>query len=136
MRREQVPQDDNRTLGGHRKAVYAADERGRMRTVESTGWSVEELVTSMAVEEFEELARDARARVQDGRCAPLAYHMYRRRMDTQVLAQAVGMMQWRVRRHLRPGPFRRLPPRLLQRYAEALGMSVEALVAWPPEEQP
>lgn len=136
MKREQVPQDWNRTLGGHRKALYAVDDQGRVRPVESSGWSVEELVTSMAVEEFDELAQDAFARVQDGRCSPLAYHMYRRRMDVQVLAQAAGLMQWRVRRHLRPGPFRRLAPRLLRRYAEALGMSEQALTTWPPAEMP
>lgn len=136
MKREQVPQDDNRTLGGNRKAVYAADDGGRLAPVESTGWSVEELVTAMAVEEFQALAKEAYQRAEDGRGAPLAYHMYRCRMDVQVLAQATGMMQWRVRRHLRPGPFRRLAPRLLARYAEALGMTPEALRAWPPEERP
>lgn len=135
MRRENVPQDENRTLGGHRKAVYAADESGRVRTVESTGWSVEELVTYQAVEEFQALAADTYQRVEDGRSAPLAYHMYRRRMDPQVLAQAAGLMQWRVRRHLRPGPFQRLAPRLLRRYAEALGMEPQALRSWPPGEQ-
>lgn len=134
MKREQVPQDDNRALGGHRKALYAADDQGRVRTVESTGWAVEELVTSMAVEEFDELARDAYARVEDGRCSPLTYHMYRCRMDVQVLAQAAGLMQWRVRRHLRPGPFNRLAPRLLRRYADALGISPQALRSWPPSE--
>ena len=39
--------------------------------------------------------------------------------------------QWRVRRHLRPGVFSRLPPRILRRYSEALELPVERLRILP-----
>lgn len=136
MKHEDVPQEGNRTLGGHRKALYAKDERGRLQTVESTGWAVEELVTSMAVAEFRERAEEARRRVDAGVSSPLEFYMYLRRMDVQVLAQSSGLWQWRVRRHLRPGPFRRVGRRALARYADALGLPEDALRRWPPEETP
>jgi hypothetical protein len=53
--------------------------------------------------------------------------MYRARMDLALLSQATGLWRWRVRRHFRPQVFKRLPPALRQRYAEALGILPEAL---------
>jgi hypothetical protein len=37
------------------------------------------------------------------------------------------LWRWRVRRHFRAGVFARLPLRIRRRYAEALGISLEAL---------
>ena len=119
MRERDVPQEGNATLAGHRKAVYAVGEDGRLRIVRSRGWEVEEVVTRQAVEELERRAREARS--------PLEYHMYRARMDVAMLAAAAGIWRWRVRRHLRPQVFARLAVRLRRRYAEALGVALEAL---------
>ena len=127
MRDRDVPQEGNRTLGGHRKAVYARGDDGRLRIVASAGWEVEEIVTSQAVADLERLAADALQRSRAGLTSPLEVHMHRARMDIPLLAQATGLWQWRVRRHLRPDIFRRLSPALLARYAEALGLSVAQL---------
>ena len=53
--------------------------------------------------------------------------MYRARMDVPMLAEAAGLWRWRVRRHLRPQVFARLPLVLKRRYAEALGIAPQAL---------
>jgi len=119
MRERDVPQEGNATLAGHRKAVYAVGEDGKLRIIPSRGWEVEEVVTRQAVEDLERRAREARS--------PLEYHMYRARMDIAMLAGAAGIWRWRLRRHLRPQVFARLPLRLRRRYAEALGIAVEAL---------
>ena len=127
MREQEVPQEGNATLAGHRKAVYAVAEDGRVRLVPSSGWEVEEIVTRQAVDELERRAAEARARALSGESSPLEYHMYRARMDVELLSQATGMWRWRIRRHFRPGVFARLAPSLRRRYAEALGIAVEAL---------
>ena len=127
MRERDVPQEGNRTLAGHRKAVYAVAEDGRLRLVPTRGWEVEEIVTRQAVEDLERRAQAARARVLSGESSPLEYHMYRARMDVDLLSQASGLWRWRVRRHLKPAAFARLPLALKTRYADALGISVEAL---------
>ena len=127
MRERDVPQEGNRTLAGHRKAVYAAAEDGRLRLVPSRGWEVEEIVTRQAVEDLERQAQQARERALGGAASPLEYHMYRARMDLALLSQATGLWRWRVRRHFRPEVFARLSPALRRRYADALGISVEAL---------
>ena len=128
MRERDVPQEGNATLGGKRKAVYAVGEDGRLRIVESRGWEVEETVTRQALDDLERHAQEARARAVAGRSSPLEYHMYRARMDVALLSQTTGLWRWRVRRHFRPDVFARLSPDLLQRYADALGMTPDALM--------
>ena len=127
MRERDVPQEGNVALAGHRKAFYAVGDDGKLRIVPSRGWEVEETVTRQAVEDLERRARDARERARAGHGSPLEYHMYRARMDVALLAQTTGLWRWRVRRHLRPGALERLPHALKARYAEALGVPVEAL---------
>lgn len=124
---DQVPQEGNRTLGGHRKALYARGADGQLGLVASRGWEAEEIVTRQAVEELERLAADARQRARAGTGSALEYHMYKARMDSLMLAQVTGLWHWRVRRHLRPEVFRRLRPALLARYAEALGIDAATL---------
>lgn len=131
MQTDQVPQDAVSTYAHNRKAIYAVDENGRYGIVASSGWRVEEEVTRQAIAEFEQRAAEARAAVLAGRAAPLLYHMYACRMDLQVLAEASGIAKWRIRRHFRPAIFRRLSARVLRRYAEALGMAIEALKELP-----
>ena len=127
MRERDVPQEGNRTLAGHRKGVYAIADDGKLRFVPSRGWEVEEIVTRQAVEDLERRAMQARARALAGESSPLEYHMYRARMDLELLSQVTGLWRWRVRRHLKPAGFARLTPALKLRYAGALGISSEAL---------
>jgi hypothetical protein len=127
MRERDVPQEGNATLAGHRKAVYAVAEDGRVRLVASRGWEVEEIVTQQAVQDLERLAREARERALAGLTSPLEVHMYRARMDLALLSQTTGLWRWRIRRHFRPRVFARLSLPLRRRYADALGVSLEAL---------
>jgi hypothetical protein len=48
-------------------------------------------------------------------------------MDLALLSQTTGLWRWRIRRHFRPQVFARLSLALRQRYADALGLSLEAL---------
>jgi hypothetical protein len=127
MRERDVPQEGNAVLEGHRKAVYAVGADGKLKIVASRGWEVEETVTRQAVEDLERRAGEAKRRVLAGNASPLEYHMYRARMDVALLAQAVGIWRWRVRRHFRPQVFARLSPELRRRYADALGIDAAAL---------
>lgn len=127
MRVKEVPQDKSANYESQLRAVYAQDEQGRMVVTTTNGWEVEELVTQQAVDEFDRCAAEARQRYARGAASSLEVHMHSLRMDVPTLAQATGLWQWRVRRHLQPERFARLKPALLRRYAQAMGMSVEAL---------
>ena len=127
MLESEVPQEGNATLGGHRKALYARGADGKLQIVQSAGWEVEEIVTRQAVEDLDRLAEDARQRVAAGLTSALEYHMHKARMDLPLLAQTTGIWQWRIRRHFRPSTFVKLSPALLERYAEAMGLSLDQL---------
>lgn len=127
----EVPQEGNATLGGLRKAVYARDTDGRIVTVVSAGWEVEEIVTQQAVDIFSAYAEAARARVVRGESSPLEYWMYAQRMDLATFSQSSGIWRWRIRRHFRPALFGRLSAAMLDRYANALGISRQSLCQLP-----
>jgi hypothetical protein len=126
-----VPQEGNRTLGIHRKAMYAKDADGKMVIVSSRGSEVEETVTMQAVDRMNALAADAKTRAEAGSTSPLEYWMYARRMDVALLSQVSGIWQWRIRRHFHLQHFEHLSPRVLTNYAEALGLTTAQLRTLP-----
>lgn len=132
MDMDDVPQEGNATLNGQRKIVYAKDEQGRLRVTPSRGWEVEEIVTTQALSNLLDLSAHARERVRLGQASPLDFWMCEQRMDVALLAQSTGFWRWQVRRHLLPQHFSRLSTTKLQRYAIALGISVETLMHLPP----
>lgn len=123
----QVPQDNSHTYGGHRKLLYATDARGDYIGVTSTGWEAETLATDSALDLLAQQQEAAWQRAQRGETSALEYYMVYRRMDLALLSQTSGMFRWRIRRHFRPAVYARLSKKILQRYAEALGMEVSAL---------
>ncbi len=134
MKQEQVPQDNISTFASNKKAMYAVDETGHYGIVASSGWEVEEAATKQALEELQRQAGEAYEAVAEGEMSPLYFHMYDRRMDLQVLSESTGMFKWRIRRHFKPAVFKRLSSGVLERYAEALGLSVETLCTLPSKE--
>jgi hypothetical protein len=131
MLKDEVPQQDAKAFMGHSKALYALDKDGHYTIVPSSGWEAEEIVLDQAIHEYDQAAIKARARVLAGETSPMEYHMCKRRMDILLLAQSSGYFQWQVRRALRPEIFKSLSPSKLQRYAEALGLSIEQLQTLP-----
>jgi len=127
----EVPQEGNRTLGHHRKALYAKDANGRMVLVASRGSELDETVTLQAAQRLHAFAEVARLRCLAGQTAPLEVWMWTQRMDLALLSQATGIWKWRIRRHFCPRIFARLTAALLQRYAQALGLRVEQLQQLP-----
>lgn len=123
----QVPQDNSHTYGGHRKLLYATNESGDYVGVTSTGWEAETLATDSALDLLAQQQEVAWQRAQCGETSPLEYYMVYRRMDLALLSQTSGVFRWRIRRHFRPAIYARLSEKLLQRYAEALGIETRVL---------
>jgi len=131
MREEEVPQEQNSTLNGNRKAVYALDSDGKYRTVASEGWSAEEIVTSQAVEEFDRLAKDALERAKKGLCSILEYQMYHNRMDLSLLSQTTGFFRWTIKRDFDIKYFEKMKLNRAEKYAFVLGIGVEEFKSMP-----
>jgi len=126
-----VPQEGNRTMGGHRRAMYAKDKDGRIVIVPSLGGEVDETVTLQALDRINEMTEEARTRVLAGKSSPLEYWMYAQRLDLPQLSQVTGYWQWRIRRHFRPEKFVKLPEKILQNYAWVMGITVDQLKKLP-----
>ena len=132
MEKHSVPQDPSPTYEGQRKLLYAVDDKGEYTGVHSAGWEVETFATLAAVAELDRLREDAWTRALAGRTSALEFHMFDRRMELDTLAATTGIWKWRIRRHFDVQRFSRLPEHIRQRYADAMGISVERLRSVPP----
>jgi len=130
MRKENVPQDVG-LAGPLREVVYAVGKDGTYEAVPSYGWDPKTVALCQAWELILKDLEDIKARVAAGELSPLAWHMTRHQMQPPLLAKYVRINRWRIRRHMKAGPFRRLKPAVLSRYAEALGIGVEDLMHIP-----
>ncbi|HFC8500842.1 TPA: hypothetical protein ACFP30_000037 [Neisseria oralis] len=126
MEIKDIPQDDSESYHGHLKIIYGTRD-GRYEAGTSSGWQDEAYATEMAVAELDEQTRAAREAVARGEYSPLYYHMFRFRHDETGLAMAAGVWKWQLRRHLRPEIFAKLPDKTLQKYADALQISIDEL---------
>ena len=126
MEIKDIPQDDSESYHGHLKVIYGT-RNGRYEAGTSSGWQDEAYATEMAVAELDEQTRAAREAVARGEYSPLYYHMFRFRHDETGLAMAAGVWKWQLRRHLRPEIFAKLPDKTLQKYADALQISINEL---------
>ena len=121
-----IPQDNSKIFRGQRKVVYAT-QNGNYQTATSSGWETEEFATEQAVEELNQLTAEALDTVKRGEKSPLFYYMYRYRFDLPSLAQATGFWQWQIKRHFKPSMFAKLSNKVLGRYAEVFGVSMEEI---------
>lgn len=126
MEKIDIPQEENSTLDGSQKVMYATSETGEFQRV-NYGSSVEEFATKVAVEEYEILKIESLKSIADGLSSPIEYYMYENRMDLPTLASVVGMFQFRVKRHLTMKVFKKMNDKLLSKYTEAFNITLEEL---------
>ncbi len=126
MHKEEVPQDQG-IADGLKEVTYAVDDNGNYVMVPSAGWEPKNISNYQAWEVIAEQIETARCQVLSNEVSPLAFHMARNQMDVALLAQYMGIMRWRVKRHLKPQIFKKLNVNLLNRYASLLKVTVEQL---------
>ena len=126
MRKDEVPQDEA-LFEGKTGVSYAIDDSGRYVLAESAGWEPTNIANSQAWEVIHADIAAVAIKVRAGELSPLAYHMVRHQMDAKLLSGYAGLFGWQVRRHMKPGPFQKLKPEQLARYATILKTSVEEL---------
>lgn len=133
MKISEVPQDDTKTMHGEKKAVYAVDDEGHYTQTTTKGWEAEEIVLNQVISEFEEKAREAAIRATNNETSPIEYFMYKNWMDPLTLAQAMGLYRWQVKRHFKPGVFKKLDNKTLTEYSRLFKVSVDELINFPRE---
>lgn len=131
MKVGEVPQDKGMIGEYGHEVCYAVGENGRYTLSPSLGWDAKNVVNDQAWAVIAEETSRMHALVQDGTLSPIAYYQAKHQMDIGLLARYVDMARWRVKRHRRPQIFKRLPERILQKYATVFGVSTEELKTVP-----
>ncbi len=128
MEKDQVPQDQsNLTKNNVKELLYATDENGNYTTTLSTGWEPKTIALSNSIDEINERIADAKQQVLNGEVSPIVYFMEVNKMDLNILSSYVGFWKWRVKRHFKPSVFAKLNDKILKKYADTFGVSVEEL---------
>jgi hypothetical protein len=127
MKKEDVPQDLSSLGKITREVCFATDNSGKYMTELSKGWEVKITANDVAWNDIAHRVEEARQKVLKGEASPVLYFMERRLMDPTIIAGYTGFWKWQIKRHLKPGPFKRLSQKDLQRYADTFNISVEEL---------
>ncbi len=127
MKKEEVPQDACKTYSGHKKLIYAVDEKGHYEGVKSSGWEVEGFATEMAVKALDNQLNKAKQDFIQGRVSPVAYYAPLFRFDLMSLAHATGFFQWQIKRHMKPSVFNSLSDKKLQKYSDVFNVTLQEL---------
>jgi hypothetical protein len=131
MKIDDVPQDRGMITDDRREVCYAVDDDGRYVMTGSAGWEPKNIANRQAWELIDIAATKALEKVHAGKASPLAYHMAKHQMSVGLLANYAGTNRLKVWLHLKPGPFAKMVPSLLQRYADAFGITVAELKSVP-----
>lgn len=128
MEKDKVPQDQsNLTKNNVKELLYATDENGNYTTTLSTGWEPKTIALSNSIDEINERIADAKLQVLNGEASPIVYFMEANKMDLNILSSYVGFWKWRVKRHFKPSVFAKLNDKILKKYADTFGVSIEEL---------
>ncbi len=128
MRKKEVPQDDAGLMEGKmRDLCYAVDENGKYVQVFSTGWEPKNEAMKQAWNEIREKVEHTRQKVLEGKVSPVAYYMEKNIMNISLLAQYLELPKRKVKKHLKPGVFRKLDKKILEKYAETFTITVDEL---------
>ena len=128
MKVKEVPQDlkyfkDNLI----RDLNYALDEDGHYTSIISDGWDVKNDALSIFWEDILEECEPIRQQVITKKISPIAYHMKRNLQDIGLLSAYSGIPKRKIKKHLQYEEFMNLDEVTLQKYADALRLSVEEL---------
>ena len=127
MKKNELPQDKSALENFTREVCYVKNEDGKYETDLSIGWETKKVALDQAWDEIERRKAEAIAKIKAGEASPILYFMENALMDIPVLSGYTGFAKWRVKRHLKAGPFRKLTEKQLQAYATAFEVEPEEL---------
>ena len=128
MRKEDVHQDllyfKDHVI---RDCTYAVDENGRYTPVVSDGWSLKNDAVKAFWDDINEQCEETRRQVISKEVSPLAYHMEKSLQDISMLSAYTKIPKRKIRKHLKYDEFMKLDGNTLQKYADAMRITVEEL---------
>ncbi|MEJ0102317.1 MAG: hypothetical protein WDO19_07105 [Bacteroidota bacterium] len=127
MKKEEIPQDPGALNRLTKELSYAVDDKGNYTTALSAGWEVKNTALDVAWTDVEKRINDAKQKVLSGEASPLLYFMELKLMDPAIVASYTSFWKWQIKRHLKPGVFKKLPEKKLKKYADVFEVTVEEL---------
>lgn len=127
MKKEDIPQDKTHLTKFTREVVYAKNKDGHYEKLLSKGWDVKNDALDNAWEDLNELIKQAKEDVIDGKTSPIDYFMKLRIMEMDVLSAYTGIWQFFIKRHLKPDIFKKISQKTLTKYANTFDITIEEL---------
>jgi len=127
MEESQNPVYKDKSYGQYRELSYSYQEGGNFEKTVGFHGETDRVVLQQAWDLFQERIEDARERVLAGKVSPIVFYMEKNLLDPLNLSMMAGIAVWRVKWHFRPGVFKRLPGKILEKYAGAFNITVEEL---------
>ena len=128
MKTEEVPQDmqffKDKIV---RDVMYAVDENGIYKPVLSDGWDVKNDALNAVWDDIREQCTEIRLQVQAKEVSPLVYHMKKSLQDVGMLSSYADVPKRKIRKHMQYDEFMKLDDETLQKYADAMRITVEEL---------
>ena len=128
MKKEDVPQDlryfKDQIV---RDVLYAVDENGHFTPVVSDGWCVKNDALEVVWDEIREQCEDIRQQVIAKKVSPLAYHLKKSLLNISMLSAYSEIPKRKIRKHLKYNEFINSDENTLQKYADAMRITVEEL---------
>ena len=104
------------------------DESGNYTTSLSKGWEIKVKALNVAWDDIREKTEEALSMVKNGEASPIKYYMELHIMDIGIVASYTGFWKWQVKRHLKPGIFKKLSEKKLKKYADLFEIKLEELI--------
>jgi len=90
-------------------------------------WERKLLACETSIADYFEEIEPVRQQVLSNQLSPLAYHIQRNLFNVKLLSSYTGVPKRLIKKHLKPEHFNQLDEEVLNKYAYALGISVEEL---------
>lgn len=133
MKKEELPQDDSALAKLTDELCYVKNEDGSYETALSKGWDIKKEALDHAWDEIGERIKSAKIEVKEGRKSPIYYFMEKHLMDINILSAYVKLWKFRVKLHMKPSVFKKLSPKIIERYADVFEISSEELLNYKGE---
>ena len=127
MEENKNPVYKDQAFGQHRELSYAYQDGGTFSKTVGYHGDADRLILQQAWDLFNERIEEARQRVLSGKVSPVVYYMEKNLLDPLNLSMMAGISLWRVKWHFKPGVFKRLKKKTLQKYAEAFNITIDQL---------
>jgi len=121
-------QEDERIYKNNRELFYFFDkEKNCYSRHVDYQYEANQVIIKQGWDALEERIAEVRDKVIAGKLSPLAYFMEKSQMEVPMLSQYTGIRKWKVRKHLLPKGFLKLNSGELEKYSQALDITIQQL---------